>query len=334
MCNRFYHTATKFISALLTVWLGGSLLAGAADAPATNSPAKMPTAAELRAAIERGTDFLLKSQNPSGWWSTPEQPAVTALVLTALNLEPSGRFQHNRSSELNHAYDFILSSAKPDGSIQRSGLANYNTSLSLVALTTAFDTNFLPVIMAARKFIASSQADTNQGVFAGGIGYGEKYIHSDMNNTITAIEAMRLSEAALPKDKPASPIAEPDVNWSAVATFLQNCQNLPSVNKADWVSDDAKDRGGFVYYPGESKAGGVTNAQTGRVALRSYGSMSYGGLLSYIYAKVDKNDPRVRAVQNWLRDNYTIEENPGLSQQGYFYYLHLMTKALTAAGVD
>lgn len=326
----------KFTSTLLTIWLGGSLLAGAADAPASKASAKtpVPSAAELRAAIDRGADFLLKSQNPSGWWSTPEQPAVTALVLTALNLEPSGRFQHNRSSELNHAYDFILSSAKPDGSIQRSGLANYNTSLSLVALTTAFDTNFLPVILAARKYIASSQADTNQGVFAGGIGYGEKYIHSDMNNTITAIEAMRISEAVLPKDKPDSPIAEPDVNWSAVASFLQNCQNLPDVNKQDWVSGDPKDRGGFVYYPGDSKAGGVTNAQTGRVALRSYGSMSYGGLLSYIYAKVDKTDPRVKAVQNWLRDNYTIEENPGMSQQGYFYYLHLMTKALTAAGVD
>lgn len=325
---------SAFAGAVLSFWLGGGLLAGAADAPATNSPPKMPTAAELRAAIDRGVDFLLKSQNPSGWWSTPEQPAVTALALTALNLEPSGRFQHNRSSELNHAYDFILSSAKPDGSIQRSGLANYNTSLSLVALTTAFDTNFLPVILAARKYIANSQADTNQGVFAGGIGYGEKYIHSDMNNTITAIEAMRISEAVLPKDKPDSPIAEPDVNWSAVASFLQNCQNLSSVNKADWVSDDAKDRGGFIYYPGDSKAGGVTNLQTGRVALRSYGSMSYGGLLSYIYAKVDKSDPRVKAVQNWLRDNYTIEENPGMSQQGYFYYLHLMTKALTAAGVD
>ncbi len=327
---------SAFFCAALSFSLGAEWRVGAADAPVPQTPAKAmtPSRPALKSAIDRGLDFLLQRQNPSGWWSTPEQPAVTALVLTALNLEPSGRFQHNRSSELNHAYDFILSSAKPDGSIQRSGLANYNTSLSLVALTTAFDTNFLPVILAARKYIASSQADTNQGVFAGGIGYGEKYIHSDMNNTITAIEAMRISEAVLPKDKPDSPIAEPDVNWSAVASFLQNCQNLPDVNKQDWVSGDPKDRGGFVYYPGDSKAGGVTNAQTGRVALRSYGSMSYGGLLSYIYAKVDKTDPRVKAVQNWLRDNYTIEENPGMSQQGYFYYLHLMTKALTAAGVD
>lgn len=324
------------LSGLFTVCLATSV--GAAEVKTQAKPAA-PTKAELQAAINRGIEFLLQAQNSNGWWSTPEQPAVTALVLTALNQEPSRRFQKNRSSELNHAYNFIVSSARPDGSIQRSGLANYNTSLSVVALTTSLDTNFLPVILAARKYIAGTQIDEGEkgkldSPFDGGIGYGDKYTHSDMNNTITAIEALRISEAVLPKDKPASPTPEPDVNWTAVARFLQNCQNLPEVNKGEWVSEDPKDRGGFVYYPGSTKSASVTNAATGRVSLRSYGSMSYGGLLSYIYAQVDKNDPRVKAVMNWLRDNYTIEENPGMNQQGYYYYLHLMTKALTAAGVD
>lgn len=293
----------------------------------------------LLAAIDRGTAFLLKSQNSNGWWSTPEQPAVTALVLTTLNLGPSGRLQRARSSEIARAYDFILTSAKPDGSIQRSGLANYNTSLCVLALVSANDPNFTPVIMAARKYLAGSQIDfgikgTNDSPFDGGIGYGSKYQHSDMNNTLIAIEAMRQSEAVLVSDKPTSSKDDPDVDWSAVAHFLQNCQNLPSHNKADWVSQDPKEGGGFVYYPGYSNAGGVTNAQSGRVALRSYGTMSYGGLLSYIYARVDRNDPRVIAVLDWLRANYTLEENPGMAQQGYFYYLHLMTKALSAARVD
>ena len=341
---RTNHTIT-FVSTLLGLWLGGRSLASAAALPTDQKTAPRPasavapTAAELRAAIDRGAAFLLQSQNSNGWWSTPDQPAVTGLVLTALNLEPSGRFQRNRPSELSRAYDFILASVKPDGSIQRSGLANYNTALCLVALAAAADTNFTPVILAARRYLASSQVDlgvrgTNDTPFDGGIGYGSKYQHSDMNNTLTAIEAMRLSETVLGKEKAAPALAESDVNWAAVAHFLQHCQNLPSHNQEDWVSQDPKDRGGFVYYPGNSMAGGVTNALTGRVALRSYGSMSYGGLLSYIYAKVDKNDPRVVAVLDWLRSNYTIAENPGMDQQGYFYYLHLMTKALTAAGVD
>jgi squalene-hopene/tetraprenyl-beta-curcumene cyclase len=262
-----------------------------------------------------------------------------------LNFEPSGRFQRNRSSELARAFDFILSSAKPDGSIQRAGLANYNTALCLTALASANDPNFLPVILNARRYLANSQIDmgikgTNDTPFDGGIGYGSKYQHSDMNNTLMAIEAMRLSESAVvksdagSKDKPVISKPEPDVDWAAVVHFLENCQNLPSVNKADWVSDETRDRGGFVYYPGKSMAESVTNAVTGRVALRSYGSMSYGGLLSYIYAHVDKKDPRVVAVLDWLRGNYTLAENPGMGQQGYYYYLHLMTKALAAADVE
>ena len=67
--------------------------------------------------------------------------------------------------------------------------------------------------------------------------------------------------------------------------------------------------------------------------MRSYGSASYAGLLSYIYADVKRDDARVIAVLDWLRGNFTLAENPGMGPQGYYYYLHLMTKALTAAGV-
>jgi squalene-hopene/tetraprenyl-beta-curcumene cyclase len=126
----------------------------------------------------------------------------------------------------------------------------------------------------------------------------------------------------------------PDLDWKAVVRFLEHCQNLPGTNVFEPVSTDTRDRGGFFYYPGHSMAGGVTNPVTGRVALRSYGSMTYGGLLSYLYAKLGRDDPRVVAVKDWLRANYTLEENPGMGQQGYFYYLHLLTKALTASGEE
>lgn len=308
--------------------------------PTTPSqPTKALTRQEVRAAIERGLVFLQKAQNSNGWWSTPDQPAVTALVLTAMNLEPTQKYQRSRTSEMNRGFDYLLSCVRPDGSIQKAGLANYNTSLSLMALTSAADTNFLPVILKAREFLASTQIDrgvkgTNDTPFDGGVGYGSKYDHSDMNNTLVAIEAMRASEAVILKDFPSTVMPVADLDWKAAVRFLENCQNLPGTNTSDWVSTDPKDRGGFFYYPGQSMAGAVTNSQTGRVALRSYGSMSYGGLLSFIYAKLSQEDPRVVAVKDWLRSNYTLEENPGMGQQGYFYYLYLLTKALTAAGED
>ena len=48
-------------------------------------------------------------------------------------------------------------------------------------------------------------------------------------------------------------------------------------------------------------------------------------MLSYAYAELDKTDPRVTAVQKWLVDNYTLEENPGMGAQGQFSvtYAHL-----------
>jgi squalene-hopene/tetraprenyl-beta-curcumene cyclase len=62
--------------------------------------------------------------------------------------------------------------------------------------------------------------------------------------------------------------------------------------------------------------------------------MSYAGLLSFIYADLDKDDPRVKGVLKWLGRNYTLKENPGLGPQGLYYYYHAMTKSLVAAGIN
>jgi squalene-hopene/tetraprenyl-beta-curcumene cyclase len=37
---------------------------------------------------------------------------------------------------------------------------------------------------------------------------------------------------------------------------------------------------------------------------------------------------------DWLKNNYTLKENPGMGPQGLFYYFHTMTKALTMANID
>ena len=50
--------------------------------------------------------------------------------------------------------------------------------------------------------------------------------------------------------------------------------------------------------------------------------MSYAGLLSFIYAEMDPQDSRVKAVKEWLSKHYTIDENPGMGPQGLFYYYH------------
>jgi squalene-hopene/tetraprenyl-beta-curcumene cyclase len=289
---------------------------------------------EVQHAIDRGLDWLKANQNPTNnAWSTADQPAVTALALTAFMGEPSGAAQKNPPPGVQRGYDFINSCAKPDGAIYNKGLQNYNTAICVMALLAANNKSYEPVILRARQWLINQQVAIPEGqtdsAFNGGVGY-EHGNHSDMNNTFTALEALYYSKQ-LASDKALA--GAKDLNWQAAIQFIQSCQNLPSANKQPWVSDEPQDKGGFIYSPGNTKANTVTNAQ-GRVALRSYGSISYAGLLSYIYCDVNKQDSRVNAVYDWLRENYTVDENPGMGPQGLYYYLHMMTKGLTIYGGD
>ncbi len=290
---------------------------------------------EVQHAIEKGLSWLEASQNTNGFWSTADDPAVTALVLNSFMGEPTGRYKTNWPAPIRNGYGFLLSNVQSDGGIYRKELQNYNTALSLLALVSARKPEYEPTIRKARQWLIGQQIDLGEKEkidrpFDGGIGYGSKGDHSDMNNTLIALEALYYSKN-FETDKNLA--GAKDLNWKAVLNFLQSCQNLPGYNKEPWVSGDAKNRGGFIYTPGESKAGSETNS-SGKIALRSYGSISYAGLLSYIYADLKQDDPRVVAVMDWLAKNFSIEENPALGEQGYFYYLHLMTKALSVSGVD
>jgi len=278
---------------------------------------------EVQHAIDKGLAWLQSAQNTNGYWSTADQPALTALALSAFMGEPSGNFQAHPAAFITNGYMFILAHAKPDGTIYENGLQNYNTSICMMALVNAHNPAYDSVLRRCRQWLLSQQVD-------GGVGYGDHGNFSDMNNTYTALEALYYTKY-LDKDKAGG--AAKDLDWAAAIRFIQRCQNLPAYNKEPWVSDSPRDLGGFVYLPGESKAGKTTN-ETGRVALRSYGSISYAGLLSYIYADLQHDDPRVRAVFGWLRNNFTLDENPGMGPQGLYYYLHLMSKALAIYSVN
>ena len=291
---------------------------------------------EVQRAIDRGLAWLATNQNTNGWWSTPDHPAMTAMALSCFNGDPSGRHRGQDSPTLKKGYAYLLGCVKPDGGIFVTNLVTYNTSISMMGLLSANRPEYDPILRKARRFLVGLQGDFGEKgktdtAFDGGIGYGTQYEHSDMGNTLAALEALYYTKH-LAAD--AAGGETKDLNWQAAIHFLQSCQNLPSHNKEPWASDDPKNKGGFIYYPGHSMAGAETNAATGRVALRSYGSISYGGLLSYIYADLKRDDPRVQAVMDWLKRNYTLDENPGMGAEGQFYYYHTMTKALTTAGVN
>jgi squalene-hopene/tetraprenyl-beta-curcumene cyclase len=208
-------------------------------------------------------------------------------------------------------------------------MATYSTSASIMALWIAGPEKYKDQIISARNFLINHQTDwgvkgENDTKFDGGIGYGGSRAHSDLSNTHRALEALYTTRALATDsgDKKAM-----ELDWEAALKFVSRCQNLQATNKGEKTGND----GSFVYYPGNSKAGEAVDSKTGRVALRGYGSMSYSGLLSLVYSDLDESDQRVKAVINWLSDNYTLKENPGLGGQGLYYYYHAMAKSLVAA---
>lgn len=329
-----------FNAKLLLLLLAGGLMfwhSTAVAADGNNSTENVSLRHEVQRAIDRGLSWLEAHQKPGGYWSDEDHPAITALVLSGFQRNPDKEERDSADEVIDKGYDYLMECVQPDGGIyNKPALFNYNTAIGVMALLAADNPQYDPIIRRARQFLVNMQFDKGtQGKLDhpmdGGVGYGSSPDHSDMSNTLFALEALYHSRY-LKQDSQSANTAE--LNWDAAIQFIENCQNLPKYNEQAWASGDAQNRGGFVYRPGESKAGKMTlDSDSGRTALRSYGSMSYAGLLSYIYADLDRGDPRVQAVLNWLKRNYTLEENPGMGQEGLYYYYHTMTKALTVYGL-
>ena len=276
--------------------------------------------------VQQALDYLrLHGQADNGGFSPRLGPGVTAVVLT-------GVLQTGRVSPLepwvarglNHLESFI----KPNGAIYHLRYDNYVTSVALMAFHAANrDGRYSEVISRAQNHLRRIQWDQGEQVaqddpFFGGFGYGTQK-RPDLSNTQFSVEALAVSG-----------IGPDDPSLIKALQFLSRCQNLPSEQNqlgfARKVSGD--DRGGFIYSPigdGESKAG-----KTPEGALRSYGSMTYAGLKSMIYAGADRNDPRVKAAVAWLRKHWSVKDNPGMGQLGVYYYFHTMAKALNTLGED
>jgi squalene-hopene/tetraprenyl-beta-curcumene cyclase len=319
---------------LFTLAVAATAAIQAAEEPLPREEKNLSFRNEVRDTLNRGLGWLEKQQNADGSFGQDvTHPALAAMPIIAFHREPTGRYA--KAPFLQKSYAYLRGFVQPDGGIynKESGLANYNTSVCLLALSGVPGEN-LDTLSKARAYIVNQQAigmakpETDGGIGYGTVGASPKRGHPDLDNTVVALEALRATQS-LATDRP----NVKDLNWDAAIEFVARCQNLPSHNKEKWASGDPANKGGFVYYPGYSNAGEQT-LEGGGKALRSYGSMSYAGLLSFIYADLKKDDPRVAAAIEWLKKHYTLEENPGMEKSGYYYYLHLMAKALSAAGIN
>lgn len=274
------------------------------------------------AAISKGIDFLTRrGAGDDGGFSSQTGTGVTSLCITAI--------LQNRPSEWNSpavakSLKFLEQHFQKTGGIyvNDSLHRNYETSLAIQALTLAnHDHRYDARLKQAEAFMRGIQWDEGEGIESsdpayGGSGYG-KHARPDLSNTTFFLDALRSLGTE-----------ESDPAIQKALKFVSRCQNLETEHNDTPHAAKVGD-GGFYY---TSAAGGQSQAgQTPDGGLRSYGSMTYAGLKSMIYAGLQKDDPRVEAAMDFIRKTYSLKQNPGMGDAGLFYYYHTFAKALDAA---
>ncbi|MBI1246493.1 hypothetical protein GC197_01455 [bacterium] len=282
-------------------------------------------AAKLDEIVGKGLKFLeTKGQAPDGTFTLQAGPGLTALALTGALRNGKTVDDPVVSKGLKALEGFI----KPDGGIYGNGrLRNYETCVSMLCFEEANgDGRYNDTLKKARTFVTGLQYGDGKmpkdDVWFGGVGYGGAG-RPDMSNTSFLIEALIKTGSD----------AEDEAIQRALV-FVSRCQNNASKFNETQFADKVEDGGFFYEIPREkidpTKA---PDRYTPDGGIRSYGSMSYAGLKSMIYAGLTKKDPRVKAVETWVTDHYSVDHNPGMGDAGLYYYYHTFAAGLATAGL-
>jgi len=283
-----------------------------------------PKADELAKSRQKAVNFLKTSQAEDGHWTSPEAPGISGLITYSLLENGVAVTDPAVEKALKHLANFV----QPDGGIYfpKSHHSNYETAICLLAFNAANKSGkYTETIKKADAFLRKLQWDDSETTDKsdpkyGGAGYGRTGDRPDLSNTVFFLDALKAAGAK--SDDPAVQKA---------LVFLSRCQNLETEHNTTPHASKVND-GGFYYTPaagGNSQAGNTANG-----GLRSYGSMTYAGLKSMIYAGLTPEDQRVKAAIDWITKFYSVSENPGLGQQGVYYYHQMFAKALTTMDLD
>jgi squalene-hopene/tetraprenyl-beta-curcumene cyclase len=314
--------------------LAAALLAAGLASAQTTTPlsSNVSLRHEVRHAIEKGCAWLETKQTASNYWSSPEHPAVTALVLTAL-VGPSP--EKSASPAIEKGYAYLLSCVQPDGGIYNKDLQSYNTSVALSALVLRNRPQDRAVILNARRFLIGLQVGDAQlggtnSPFSGGIGYGGTDKLPDLSDTVMALGGDLQQQAAGAGQQ-----------WSQGAGFeLEGCASVraklpePARLQRPTLGLRRSAKQGRFYLCSRTQHG---RSNQPAVRPRRLSFLRFHDLCRFVelhLCGLEADDPRVTSALDWLRGNYTVDENPALGPQGIYYYYELMAKALTFAGVD
>lgn len=302
-------------------------------------------AAYLRQQQDQGTGGWCVPKPEGEGGAQPSLPAITALVLLGMMSDAPGAHEE---APIAMGEKYLLNSVQSDGGIYDKILPSYNTALSVSALSRFSDPRAKNAVNEGVAFLrklqwseasspevggseASKPVD-KQHPFYGGVGYGR---HGRPDNSNLHMFVQALEDAG---------VSAQDDSVQRALTFLKRTQMDDRINDMPYAKGSRQ--GGFVYATvenaqsvdgraGQSNAGTIEETLsdgTKASRLRAYGSMTYAGFKTYIYAELPKDDLRVTSAYDWIRRNYTLDENPGVGTEGLYYYYVVFSRALAAWG--
>jgi hypothetical protein len=275
-----------------------------------------------RTTVDRAIQFLAAQQSDQGALSP--QIGLGPTALATLGLLRIGRTPADPQVAKGLAY--LEEYTQESGGIHMPGgrIPVYETCIAVICFKEANrDRRYDKIIKQADAFIRGNQWDEGKNkdksdVYYGGAGYGGKS-RPDLSNTAFLIDALKSCGASAD-----------DKAIQDAMVFVSRCQNLESEHNTTKFAAKIND-GGFYY---TCVLGKQDESRESAGGLRSYGSMTYSGLKSMIYAGLTKDDPRVKAAYGWIRKNYDVKQNPGMGEAGLYYYYHTFAKTLDALKAD
>jgi squalene-hopene/tetraprenyl-beta-curcumene cyclase len=304
------------------------LLFCAGSLPAAERPALQD---RVQQAIGQGRGWLQRNQHATlGSWGNPDQPALTAMAVLAVRGNLGTQADPAVAKGIQNAYAFIRAQAKPDGGIYGKGLAAYNTAVCLRTLLLDDSPQSAALIAGAQMFLRTHGSGLDAGSKDGLTNNAEAADQwLQFSSPLASLRELQAAEEKLP----ASGQPSSELNWAAAIGFVESSKKSPA-------SSDVAEPSRRV--PAQPRSAAViavrhpaTDAASNRkVALRHSARMSYDGLLSLVYDKLEDDDVRIDAFLAWLSENYTAEENPGLGAKGLFYYYHSVAKVLSLRKID
>ena len=336
---------------------GTSTPSGTGAEPASGQPSKVDAFAggygyaaalgdaidgTVGSALKKGKNFLLgRRDEATGSWNPtgPIAAGYTALGALAM-IATTPKESVGADPTIRKALEFLKSKQRDNGAIySNDGYINYETSVCLAAFAGARMADLSAAQVRARDYLLASQIQGSAaGLSYGGFPYtnrNDPLAPADLSNAQFA--AVGLHDDGVAADNPV---------WAKFSTYLGRVQNRSETNATviKRMDKDVKSEveivsgndGGAGYGPGMSKAG-LLKRDDGKYEVRSYGGMTYALVNCLLFAGAKADDPRVVAAVGWISKHFTVDRNPGFEmaddpakkgQQGYYYYLLTMSRAL------